>query len=876
MSGKRLIKPPQWPVRLLRSFLRPQYAEEIEGDLEERFLDDTERYPLPKAKRLFIWQVLKLLRPALVKKLNGSVRLNQYGMFKNNFKTIFRIIRREKLYTGINVAGLTAGLTVALLILSYVHFEFSYERQNQNADRVARITIDYLDGETLIDQDCESYHLLGPMMKEEFPEVEDFARAYRMGESVVKINEEKRFRAAHVYAVDPGFLKLFDQLLLQGDDRTALMNPLEAVLTESAAMKYFGTLDIIGKTIWASVVNNRLKIVGITPDSPANTHLKFDILFSYSTMKETLEKRDSPWDSNDTFTYLLLNDASMQDTFRKSVQRLSKRLVIEEKIKNERVITQPIEDIHLYSHKSYEAEANGNATVVFFLFYVALLVIIIAIVNYINLATAKSLDRAKEVGIRKVVGSSNTQLKVRFFIESLIINLASGAFSLIIIYLLLHAFKQVAGLPEGFTLFDNPLFWTVLFVLIISSTLIAGSFPAFILASFKPVAVLKGKFTHSSRGILLRKGLVVFQFAIAIFLLIQTLTSTEQLRFMQEKDLGLDAERMVIVSAPVTRDEMKNFKPFTDQLLNTSAFTSISLSTCIPGLSTSEMGSTTGIDLVGATEKRGFNFFIYHVDHHFIPNMKIDLLAGKNFLEPAREDRIIANEEAIRLWGITDPEQAINQKVDLWGQERTIVAVAKNFHQTGVKSSHIPIILLQSFGFGDYVSIRTAPGNIKEQLSEIKERYEANFDSPFEYFFLDDKFDNHFKSDQQFQTVFSVLSLFALLITCLGLFGLASFTVAKRRKEIGIRKVLGASVSQLIALLSQDFIRLISIAALLALPVTYLIVNNWLNTYAYRIEITLWLFAGPAALVLVIAFVTIFSRTLRVSEMNPVSSLRDE
>lgn len=868
------IKPPQWPVKLLRYILRPEYTEEIEGDLEERFLDDTERYSLPKAKRLFIWQALKLLRPALVKKLNGSVRLNHLAMFKNNFKTIFRIIRREKLYTGINVIGLTTGLSVALLILAYVHFEFSYENRNPNAGRVSRITIDYLDGETLIDRDAESYHLLGPMMKEEFPEVADFARAFRMTESVLKIDED-HYRAARIFSVDHSFLSLFGYNLIQGDGNTALMNPLEAILTESAAMKYFGTTDVIGETMWASVVNNRLKIVGVTRDSPTNTHLKFDMLFSYNTMKETLEKRDSPWNSNDTFTYLLLNDESMHNTFSQSVQRLSERLVKEEKIENERVVAQPMEDIHLHSHKSYEIEANGNARIVLFLFAVGLLVIIIAIVNYINLATAKSMDRAKEVGIRKVIGSTSNQLKVRFFVESFVINMFSALFSIITIYLVLPQFKLLAGLPADFNLFQNPLFWTVFGGLVAFSTLLAGSFPAFILSSFKPIAVLKGKFSHSARGIFLRKTLVVFQFSIAIFLLIQTLTSAKQLEFMQAKDLGLDAERMVVVSAPATAGEMKSFKVFRDELLNNSAFQSAALSTTVPGQSTSSMGSTTGINLVNALQEHNFNFYIYHTDHHFVPGMGFEILAGQNFIDGPNKNRVIVNEEAIRLWGIQNPEDAINQKVKFWGEERTIIAVLKNFHQTGVKSEHIPIIFRYG-NFGDFVSIRTSPGDIRAQLGQIETLYKSSFDSPFEYFFLDQKFDEHFRSDQQFQTVFSILSLFALLITCLGLFGLASFTVAKRRKEIGIRKVLGASVTQMVTLLSSDFLRLISIAALLALPLTYLIINNWLSTYAYHIDITLWLFAGPATLVLTVAFITIFSRTLRVSEMNPVSSLRDE
>lgn len=874
MMNVRNNHPPKWPIWLLRKFLRPQYAEEIEGDLEERFLDDIERYSLGKAKRQFAWQVVKLMRPALTKMIGGTQKLNNIGMLKNNFKTILRIIAREKMYTGINVIGLTAGISVALLILSYVHFEYSYESYNPNAHRIARITIDYMDGGALIDQDAESYHLLGPMMKEEFPEVEEFARAFRMSESVLKV-DESTFRASRIFAVDHSFLSMFGYPLIQGNQNTALTNPGEMILTESAAMRYFGTTEILGKTIWTSVTNGNLIVVGITPDSPASSHLKFDMLFSYGTMKQVLDKRDSPWNSNDTFSYLLLTGADKYDTFTSSVATLSERLVQEEKIENERVIAQRMQDIHLYSHKSYEIEANGNATVVFFLFSVALLVIVIAIVNYINLATAKSMDRAKEVGIRKVIGSTSNQLRLRFFIESFVINGLSALLAILTLYLLLPDFKAMAGLPMDFTLFGNSLFWLVFSTLILFSTLVAGAFPAFILSSFKPVAVLKGKFSHSSRGILLRKTLVVFQFAIAIFLLIQTSTSSRQLDHMQSKDLGLNSERVIVVSAPPTSPEMANFKLFRNELLNSSSFKAVSLSTTVPGQPTSMMGSTTGINLVNAVEEHNFNFFIYHTDSRFVPTMQFELLAGENFREDSNKNEVVVNEEAIKLWGFSDPSEAINQKVRFWGEDRAIIGVLKNFHQTGVKGGYIPIIFRYG-DFGDFVSIRTEAGDITNQLAEIEALYDSHFDSPFEFFFLDQKFDEHFKSDQQFQAVFSGLSIFALLITCLGLLGLSSYTVAKRKKEIGIRKVLGASVSQVIGLISKDFISLIAVAAIIALPVTYYIVGNWLNSYSYRIDITFWLFAGPALIVFLVALATIFSRTLSISKMNPVNSLRDE
>ncbi|MEM8569085.1 MAG: ABC transporter permease [Bacteroidota bacterium] len=322
----RRARPPQLFVCFFKWYCRSGLRETILGDLEEQFEDDLELYGRRKARRRFAWTVIRFFRPGIIKTYSTTQNNNTSGMIESDFKTTLRIIKKEKLYTGINVLGLTSGFSIALLILSYVYFEFSYEDYNLKARRMARITIDYLDGETLIDQDCESYHLLGPMMKEEFPEVVEYVRAYGMDDAVLRIEEES-FRAARVYAVDQNFFELFNYPLIKGNSQTALTKSLEVVLTESAAMKYFGTLDVLGETPWVSVAGREMKVVGVVKDSPANTHLKFDLLMSYSTMQNTLDQRNSPWDSNDTYTYLLLNDAALMPQLEASVDRLSKRLI---------------------------------------------------------------------------------------------------------------------------------------------------------------------------------------------------------------------------------------------------------------------------------------------------------------------------------------------------------------------------------------------------------------------------------------------------------------------------------------------------------------------------------------------------------------------
>ncbi|MEP5614425.1 MAG: ABC transporter permease [Cyclobacteriaceae bacterium] len=872
MSKKNI--PPKLPLRFFRWFCDPDYVEDIEGDLLERFQKRTENGR--NARRLYAMDILRLFRPGIIKKFEGSKKLNIYGMIKNDLKTSLSVIRREKLYSSINILGLTAGLVIALLILFYVKFEFSYEDHNPVADRVVRITMDYLDGETLVDQDCESYHVLGPMIKEEFPEVVDFTRAFGIDGTGIKVGNN-HFRELVLYAVDNSFFEIFGYPLIYGNANTAMMQPDEVVLTRSTAIKYFGKVDVVGESV-LMMPESTMKIVGVVEDSPANTHLKFGVLISYSSMKSELDKREDAWSSNDTFTYVKLSSPESYPVFTANLSALSDRLRAEDFIPDERIISQKIEDIHLYSDKSYEAEPNGEATIVFFLFGVALLVILIAIVNYINLSTAKSLDRAKEVGIRKVIGSSLFQLRVRFFVESFLINLLAGVATLLIIIVVFERFKLLAGLPESLQIYEDLFFWSVFAVLLVVSTVLSGSFPAFVLSSFQPVAVLKGKFSNSSRGVLLRKTLVVSQFAIATFLLIQTFAAKEQLTFMQQTDLGMNTKQVVVIHTPPTQKQMESYTPFKEQLLAHSSFSNASLSTSVPGMPTSDMGSTTNIGLVGDLKEPKNNFFRYTIDSSFVETMEMELVAGQNFSSQNDiEYPIIVNEQALIQWGIPLAEDLVGRSVRFWGREHQVVGVVKDFHQTGVKDPHIPLIFSYADRYGDYVSIRTSEGDLLKQMEDLEEIYSAHFpNSPFEFFFLDQEFDAHYAADRRFQLVFGVLSMFAILITCLGLFGLASFTVAKRAKEIGIRKVLGASVSQIIRLLSRDFVALVVISSILALPVTYFLVQNWLDQYAFRIELSIWLFLIPTILVLAVAFVTVFSRTFKISNANPVNSLRDE
>ncbi len=808
-------------------------------------------------------------------------------MLTNYIKIALRIVRKDSTFTLINVVGLAAGLAVALLIIQYVRFELSYENTYPQADRLVRLTIDYLNGGAVDAQDTESYPPLGPIAKQQMPQVVNYTRAYPIGDSHVTVQTGTAYYVVpKVYAVDSSFFSLFNYPLLRGSRKDLFTKPRQAVLTETMALTYFKTLDVLGKTLKMPKSGGSVlfEVVGVVPDSPVNTHLKFDMLFSYPTMLSDFGEREDNWDGNNTLTYLQLAGNTSYETFTKSLAAFSNRLVSEKKLKNKQVIGQKIGDIHLYSHKIFEVEPNGEAQSVYFLLGVAFLVLLSALVNYVNLTTAKALDRAREIGMRKVVGSTQSQIRTQIFIETVLVNVVAGALAVGLVAGLRPVFVEVAGLPEGFNVFQDVFFWESVGAFLLLSIVLSGFYPAFVLSSFDPITVLKGSFSHSTKGVFLRKSLVVFQFAITLILLVQTFVVYRQVNFLREQNLGLTIDHTLVVKAPVGEDARKDYDRFRQMLLAQSQVKAVSLSGTVPGLGSTQMNTTTGINLSDAVQQTHYNYYHTGIDTSFINLMGIKLLAGNNFdatTRPGYTDttnrQIIVNEETIRLWGIPTPEAAIGKRVDLWGRKATIRGVVQNYHYESPKAAYIPIIHLYSPNFDSFASVKFTGGNASEQLATLKKVYEANFPySPFSYFFMDSEYDKQYKADDRFQQVFGALTGFAILISCLGLFGLATFTVSKRTKEIGIRKVIGASTTNLMLLLSKEFIKTVLISILIGLPITFFLVRNWLANYAARIELSWWLFAAPALLILMLVLVSIGSKTIKTALMNPVKSLRSE
>ncbi|SDF90833.1 putative ABC transport system permease protein [Dyadobacter soli] len=799
----------------------------------------------------------------------------------------WRNLRKNATFSLINVFGLATGLAVALLIAQYVRFELSYERSNPLNDRIVRLSMDYMNGGTVNAQDAETYPPIGPKALREMSEVERYTRAYPMRHRFATIQiGEKYYRLDNVYAVDSTFFRMFNYPLLRGAAKGLFSRPRQAVLTEKMAHTYFNTLDVVGKTFKVPTSRGTvlIEVMGVVPDSPANTHLKFDMVLSYPTMASDFGERDDNWDNNNAYTFLQLAENAGFDSFTHSLEKFSERLVQEKKVENEKVIAQKIGDIHLYSNKTFETEANGDASSVYLLLAVAILVLLGAFVNYVNLTTSKALDRAREMGVRKAVGSTQEQIRVQIFVETVLVNLLAGGLAVVLVALLQSVFIDVAGLPKGFAILGDAFFWMSTAAFLVSSVLLSGFYPAIVLASFEPVKVLKGNFSTSGKGAFLRKALVVFQFSVTLILLVQTAVVYRQVRYLRDQELGLNMEQTLVVKAPVGADAQNGNSGFRQTLLEQSQVKSVSFSGTVPGMGTAGMGTTTGVNLSGAAKKTYYNFHVTAIDTAFIDQMSIQLLAGKNFDASTRagfsdttDRQFIVNLETLRLWEIKTPEEAIGKRVDLWGNQATIRAVINNYHYDSPKTPHIPIIHLYSPRFERYASVKFAPGDPSEQLATVKRAFEASFPySPFTYFFLDSEYDKQYKTEDRFQQVFGFLTVIAIVISCLGLFGLATFTASKRTKEIGIRKVIGATPVNLVMLLSKEFLRLVALSILIGLPLTYFLANAWLDNYASRAELTLYVFAGPAILILLMVLISIGGRTIATALLDPVKSLRSE
>ncbi|KYG73083.1 ABC transporter permease [Roseivirga echinicomitans] len=813
-------------------------------------------------------------------------------MLRNHFIVALRNIKKRKSFAIINIFGLTIGMTVCFLILTYARFEMSYDRFHPQAENIYRVTVDLYAEGTLQTSDAQCYPAVGPMAVEDFPEVEDFAMARHIGRFLFK-NEDKAFNEDRVYFANPGWLNVFDWGMIQGDKASALNEVAKIVITESVAKKYFGDEDPMGKILTAvpGGAEIPMQVTGVIKDVPENAHLKFDILISYQTGVQYLEWDYNNWNGNNEFMYLKTNGAKLDNAF---AERFNQSFLAKtEEDRAEKLIIQPLTDIHLNSDKTFEADVNGNQATVNILLVVALFVLVIAWVNYINLSTAKALERGKEVGVRKVLGSNRGALLSQFLTESFLINFLSLVLTLTLIQGVLPFFNQFSGLSLSFNVFSDPELFGFVMSLLLIGTLASGVYPALVLSNYKPLEVLKGSLASSKKGIVLRKGLVVFQFMITMVLLAGTMVIYSQVQEMRNQKLGVNIDQTVVVRSPLVADsgeaQLLKRQAFKTELKRLPQVTNVAYSETLFGQGTGEMNTGTGIYAQGHEEAKNSVFFFYRVDAEFVPTFGFQVLEGRTFDNErdisASEDftSIMINETARRMLGFNSNEEAIGAKVYFWSNEVQVLGVFNDYNHHSLKTSVDPTIFWfdKEGDNGNYASVKlnaeNSGGSYKEMVTKIESAYRTVYpNSDFDYFFLDEKFNEQYKADQQFGTVFGVFASITVFVSILGLFGLVLYEVQQKIKEIGIRKVLGANVSSIIQMLSTNFMKLILLSVIIALPITYFGAEKWLQTFSYQIDLAWYIFAIPAVLILGVAFLTVVFQSIKVARRNPIEALRYE
>jgi putative ABC transport system permease protein len=694
-------------------------------------------------------------------------------------------------------------------------------------------------------------------------------------------SQEIAFKEDGVYFADPSFLQLFSFPLLSGNAATALNENNSILLSQSMARKHFGKENPMGKLLNLKEGDQtQPKIVtGIFKDIPHNSHLQINFLLSYASLGST----DNDWGRFVAYTYVLLapgiNPASVENKLANLIHSYKANMLNEQNAREE-LFLQALQDIHLYSDLDREIKANGNIRIIYFLVIIAGFVLAIAWVNYINLSTARAIERAKEVGIRKVVGANRMQLLGQFMMESCLINMLGAVLALTIVQFTLPFFNEFTGQEMPLALWRNPQIWFVFILLFITGTLLSGIYPAFVLSSYQPVLVVKGKWRSSTSGILLRKGLVIAQFMISVVLIAGTLTVYRQLEFMQNRDLGINMDQVLVVKSPTVRNKAfeKNFDVFRNEVLRNPAVKSFAMTDVVPGME--DIYSDTGLKREGSDAVNPTSFKLIWADYDFISTFGIKLLSGRPFSREFSTDNqgVIINEAAAHALGFASPQEAVNQKVSYSRDFKyQVLGVVNNYHQKSLKEDYMPMIFLLNPKVGRCYSIKLDTKNITGSLAAIERTYQSVFPgNPFDYFFLNEFFDAQYKKDRQFRRVFTLFTALAIIVACLGLFGLASFATTQRTKEIGVRKVLGASVNNIIFLLSKDFMQLILVSNLIAWPLAYWGIREWLQGYAFRIEVNMWLFILPALLVWVIALLTVSVQTIKAAKSNPVKSLRYE
>ena len=803
-------------------------------------------------------------------------------MLKNYFKIAFRNLWRNKGFSAINILGLALGLAVCLLITLFVIDELSYDKFNLKADRIYRVNADFKVNGSLFN-DRETPASMAATMLKDYPQIENAARIADNGKVLVKKDSETLLEPGAFFA-DDALFKVFTLPVITGDTKTALSQPHTIVISEYIARKYFNTTAVIGKTLHLDNTQD-YKITAVIKNTPVQSHLHFNIIKSIT---ERRDRNNPEWTSENFITYFLVRpgvsesqlDGYLKEATKKYAEPNLREFIhtsiadLEQKGDHFRFVAIPLTKIHLYSTLTNEEEPSGNIEYVYIFIVIAVFILLIACVNFMNLSTARSAGRSKEVGVRKVLGSSKATLIYQFLTESVITSFIALAIAVVIAIMLLPYFNQLSGKQIALNFISQQWLLPVLLGTTLIIGIFAGIYPAFFMSAFQPIQVLKGKLASGFKGSWLRNSLVVFQFSTVIILIVGTLVIYSQLNYIRNKDLGYNREQVFVLKN--TSALYLHAKSFKEDVLKLGGVKSGTMTSFLP---TANSNNTEIYVKEGATSSSQTTALAtWYVDEDYIPTLGMKVADGRNFSKGMLTDSlaVVVNEAAVNMLGYRDP---LNKTIKEGNLTFRIIGVVKDFNAGSLRNKIEPLVLRLGEDRGA-LALRISTQNIPALIAQIETLY-RNADAlmagqPFSYTFLDDDFNHLYQAEQNTGRIFISFAFFAILIACLGLFGLVTYAAEQRTKEIGIRKVLGASVANIVSMLSGDFLKLVGIAAIIAFPAAWWGMNRWLQDFVYRTTISWWVFAAAGLLALIITIATVSFRAIKAALMNPVTSLRSE
>lgn len=805
-------------------------------------------------------------------------------MFRHNFTLALRNQSKNKVFSIINILGLAVGIAVSILILNYVSFEFSFDNMHQKKDRIYRVESRFYEGTVLTDDWATSSFGYGSAISREMSGIEDYVRIGMQNSEQTVSFKDIISRENGIAYTGPSFFSVFNFKLKNGAVNDQLKRPNTVIITQNVARRFFKQENPLGKMLTFAFGSNfyNCEVTGVLDDFPENSHIRFNYLISYETLPNYMKEF---WYLHEAYTYLLLSPGTNPREIEAKFPAMAEKYKTGNALKSKTwaITLVPLSKIHLNPQKQYEKEIKGNKMSLIVLIVIAMVILITAWINYINLTTARSMERAKDIGIRKVAGASHFQLICQFLMESWLVNFCAIIIAAILIFLLQPAFNRIIDEKIGLFILKQPVFWLSTIAFLISGVVLSGFYPAFIMNRVEPSVIMKGNYFNSTSAGTTRQILVIFQFAAALVLICGMYIVKRQVNYMRNQNLGVNINQTIVIKFPVSRQNInQKVTMFSENLLLEPSIKSVSLTGSVPGMEVAFFASNR---LEGDGQEKQRLYEMLTVDENFIETFGIELLAGRSFQKGFgnEQESLIINEASSSYLGFAKTEDAIGKKVILEGESQpvTIIGVTKNWHQRGLGNTYTPIMILRNGRLRwvppRFIAIKTTGNKYDAMLDLIHTRWNTYFpESSFDYFFLDIFFDNQYKTDKRYGNIIGVFTGLAFFISVLGLWALAAFTASKKIKEVGIRKIFGSGSGEIIYLFSKEIVMLILIAFVIATPVSILIMKNWLLNYAFHTNIPAWIYISGGLVTLIIAMITVAWQSWRAATRNPVEALRYE